>query len=174
LKIVKVLKPTCLANLFLAGQRRQVGRAIWEKDPEQKKDHKSVAQNIQHVEQKVFGDEVVGILPGNPFEESLEENLHEVSTGIRQIRNRPIDSGESQNDREKRDTNSAEDGIADELATHVGTYPIASNHQRIRGTLYPLAQDERSAAVRSDSARKEKEKLLATSWASSDSWRPML
>ena len=86
--------------LFFAGQGRQFGRTIWNKDPEQKKNHESVTQNIQHEEQKQFGDEVVNILPRNPFEESLEESLHQVSASIRQIGNGPVDSGKSQHDRE--------------------------------------------------------------------------
>ena len=106
-------------RLFFAGQRRQFGRTIWKKDPEQKKDHKSVPQNIQYEEQKVFGDEVVRILPGNPFEESLEKSLHQISAGVRQIGDRLIDSGKSQSDREKREENSTKNGIPDELGTHV-------------------------------------------------------
>ena len=93
--------------LFFAGQGRQFGRTIREKDPEQKKNHEGVTQNIQHEEQKQLGDEVVRILPRNPFEESLEKNLHEVSASIRQIGNRPGDSSKSQHDREKREENSA-------------------------------------------------------------------
>ena len=80
---------------------------IWKKDPEQKKNHESIAQNIQRKEQKVFGDEIVRILPWDPFEESLEENLHQVSARIGQIGNRPINSSKSQHDREKRKDNSA-------------------------------------------------------------------
>jgi hypothetical protein len=93
------------------------------KDPEQKKNHEGVTQNIQHEKQKQFRDEVVRILPRNPFEESLKESVHQVRSGIRQIGNRPVDSGGSQRDREKRDGNSAKNGIPDEFAAHVGIQP---------------------------------------------------
>jgi hypothetical protein len=47
-----------------------------EKTPEQKKNNESVTQNIQDEKQKQFRDEVVRILPRNPFEESLKESLY--------------------------------------------------------------------------------------------------
>ena len=105
--------------LFFAGQRRQFGRTIWKKYPEQKKDHESVAQNIQQEEENHFRDEVVRISPRNPFEESLEESLHQVSASIRQVRDRPVDTDRSQHDGEEGDENSAKNGIPDQLSTHV-------------------------------------------------------
>jgi hypothetical protein len=110
-------------TLFFAGQGRQFAFTIRKKDSEQKKNHESVTQNIQHKKQKQFRDEVVRILPRNPFEESLKESLHQVRSGIRQIGNRPVDSGGSQRDREKRDENSAKNGIPDEFAAHEGIQP---------------------------------------------------
>jgi hypothetical protein len=106
--------------LFFAGQGWQFARTIWEKNSEQKKNHEGVTQNIQHEKQKQFRDEVVRILPRNPFEESLKESLHQVRSGICQIGNRPVDSGGSQRDREKRDDNSAKNGIPDEFAAQEG------------------------------------------------------
>ena len=118
--------PKCL--LFFAAQGRQFGRTIWKKYPEQKKNHESITRNIQHEEQQKFGDEVVRVLPRNPFEEPLEEHLHQVYAGIRQIGNRPADPGSSQHEPEKREENAAENGMPDELATHVVS--ISSNEPR--------------------------------------------
>jgi hypothetical protein len=118
---LRFYSPTSL--LFFVGQGRQFTRTVRKEDPQQEKNNESVTQNIQREEQKVFGDEVVRILPGNPFEEPLEENLHEVSASICQIGDRPVDSDKSQGDREKREEDSTKNGIPNELATHVGTQP---------------------------------------------------
>jgi hypothetical protein len=114
--------------LFLAGQGRKFRRSIRKKDPEQKKNHETVTQNIQYEEQEIFGDEIVRIPPWDPFEESLEENLHQVSTSIGQIGNRPVHSRKSQRDREKCEEDSAKNGIPNEFAAHVNrivTRPMA-------------------------------------------------
>ena len=85
--------------------------AVGTNDPEKRSgaEEKSRKRSPKHQpkEQKVFGDEIVRILPWDPFEESLEESLHQVSASISQIGNRPVDSGKSQHDREKREENSA-------------------------------------------------------------------
>jgi len=119
--VIESLQLTIVAyiDLFFAGQGRQIGRTIWKKYPEQKKDHESVAQNIQQEEENHFRDEVVRISPRNPFEESLEESLHQVSASIRQVRDRPVDTDRSQHDGEEGDENSAKNGIPDQLSTHV-------------------------------------------------------
>ncbi len=59
------------------------------------------------------------IFPGNPFEESQKESLHEVSAGVGQIGNGPVNSGGSQHDGKKGYEDSAENGIRSECAAHV-------------------------------------------------------
>jgi hypothetical protein len=103
---------------FVVAEGGQFTRAIRIEDAEKKENHEGVAQYVRNEKQKKLGEEVIRVLPWDGLEESEKENSHQVGAGIGQVGNWPVKAGGLQQNREKRDENSAKNRIPDKFAAH--------------------------------------------------------